>query len=290
MFSPETVFMPFKVNVKKMLYKNFFFISGHWGIWNIVRILEACAFVIYNENNFYRDDMKQDKAYLTAYVARRQKIKLNQKLHDNISLFSRFLPQITQRLVEIGNSSFTTRSILIDSSSGSNEILAENFTRGVKINRNLKQSTALGVETKREFSDLYRDPSEIWQTKEVFPHKRDDIASYSMSIRVPYSDTDRLQHITHAMYSKYYTDCATNAIKAGCYRHFVDDICWYPILEVDMEYLGDAEAGEVIDVHTWQGENPLHLYFEVKRQETVINKAALVMGREKSRRNRHSKL
>lgn len=253
-------------------------------------MFEACRQIVFQQNGFFLNDIKQSKGYVCAYVVRRQRFKLHQKLHDNISLFSHFLPKITNKLVEVGNSSFTAHNELTDNFSGSDEVLAESFTRIVKINMNIKQSTPLAIETKQEFSDLYRHPSEIWQTKEVFPDKRNDITSCLFSIRVPYSDTDRLQHITHVMYSKYYMDCATNAIKTGFYRHFVDDICWYPTLEVDIEYLGDAAAGEVIDILTWQGENALHLYFETKRHGKVINKAVFVMGREKSRKNRHSKM
>ncbi|XP_062589957.1 uncharacterized protein LOC134251572 [Saccostrea cucullata] len=262
--------------------------TGHWGIWNIARMFEACRRTVSHKTNFFLRDTKGTFAF--AYVVRRQTFKLSQKIHDNISLFSRFLPKITYKMVEIGNSSFTVHNELYDDFSGSSEVFAENFTRIVKINWEKKQSTELSREMREELEDIYRSPSEIWQNTTVFPDRTNDIPIYTLSLRVPFSDTDSLQHITHVMYSKYCTDCATNAINAGFYRHFKDDICWYPILEMDIEYLGDAIEGEIIDIHTWQGENPQHLYFETKTKGKIINKAMFVIGLEKSRKNRHSKM
>lgn len=262
--------------------------TGHWGIWNIMRIFEASRHAIAMKNDIFRQIMEGKDHIL---MIRRQKFKLSQRLHDQISLFTRFLPKITYELVEIGNSSFTIHHHLLDNLSGSSEIFAENLTLVVNVDSTAKRPATLIPEVNLNFPDLYHKTSTIWHTKNIFPDGAEKRSSYTMSIRVPYSDIDVIQHMSHSSYCKYYTDCATNAIDAGVYRHFEEDICWYPILEVDIEYRGDVVAGETIEVVTWQGDgSPQQLFFETHLKGKVINKAMFLMGLEKSRKNRHSKI
>ena len=211
-------------------------------------------------------------------------------LHDNVSLFSRFLPKVSQKFLGVGNSSLIVQNCLFDHHSGSSKVFAENITLTVRRDIERKRTVALPSDLKLTLSDIHRKPSDIWPSKSVFPKALQDKPLYTMSICVPYSDTDSFNHLTHAMYGRYYTDCATNAIKAGLYRHFRDDICWYPVLELDIDYTGDVSAGETIEVRTWQGETPQKLYFETQRKGGVINSATFVYGLEQSKKNRISKL
>lgn len=211
-------------------------------------------------------------------------------LHDSVSLFSRFLPKVSQKFLGVGNSSLIVQNCLFDHHSGSSKVFAENITLMVRRDIERKRTVALPSDLKLTLSDIHRKPSDIWPSKSVFPKALQDKPLFTMSICVPYSDTDSVNHLTHAMYGRYYTDCATNAIKAGLYRHFRDDICWYPVLELDIDYTGDVAAGETIEVKTWQGETPQKLYFETQRKGNVINSATFVYGLEQSKKNRISKL
>lgn len=269
-------------------YISIFLILGHWGIWNIMRLFEASKYALTMNTDIFRQTL-ESKDY--TLMTRRQKFKLSQRLHDNISLFTRFLPKVAYELVEIGDSSFTIHQQLLDNLSGSRKIFAECLTREVHVDLKTKQPAALISEVNHRYSDLYRKTSAIWHTKNIFPDDVKKNPSYTMSICVPYSDMDFMQHMSQASYCKYYTDCATNAIDAGVFRHFEHDICWYPILEVDIEYRGGLVAGETIEVQTWQDdENLQHLFFETRLKGNVINKALFVMGLEKSKKNRHSKI
>lgn len=253
-----------------------------------MRIFEASRHAITMKNDIFRLTF-ESKDY--TLMTRRQKFKFGQRFHDNISLFSRFLPKVTYEVVEIGNSTFTIHQQLFDNLSGSSEIFAECLTRVVHVNLKTKQHEALNPEVIDRYSDLYRKTSAIWHVKNIFPDDVKKMPSYTMSVRVPYSDIDFKQHMSHASYCKYYTDCATNAINAGVYRHFEQDICWYPILEVDIEYRDGLAAGEMFEVQTWQDdENLQHLFFETRSKGDVINRASFVMGLEKSKKNRHSKI
>lgn len=253
-----------------------------------MRIFEASRHAITMKNDIFRLTF-ESKDY--TLMTRRQKFKFGQRFHDNISLFSRFLPKVTYELVEIGNSTFTIHQQLFDNLSGSSEIFAECLTRVVHVNLKTKQHEALNPEVIDRYSDLYRKTSAIWHVKNIFSDDVKKMPSYTMSVRVPYSDIDFMQRMSHASYCKYYTDCATNAIDAGVYRHFEQDICWYPILEVDIEYRDGLAAGEMFEVQTWQDdENLQHLFFETRSKGEVINRASFVMGLEKSKKNRHSKI
>lgn len=265
-----------------------FLFLGHWGIWNFMRIIEASRHAITIKNEIFRLTF-ESKDY--TFMTRRQKFKFSQRFHDNISLFSRFLPKVAYELVEIGNSTFTIHQQLFDNLSGSSEIFAECLTRIVHVDLKTKKPVALIPEANHRYSDLYRKTSVIWHDKNIFPDGVEKKPSYTMSVSVPYSDIDFAQRMSHASYCKYYTDCATNAIDAGVFRHFEQDICWYPTLAIDIEYRDGLVAGEMFEVQTWQDdENPQRLFFETRSKGNVINRALFIMGLEKSKKNRHSKI
>lgn len=73
-----------------------------------------------------------------------------------------------------------------------------------------------------------------------------------MFVCVLYSDIDFMQCMFYVLYCKYYIDCVINVIDVGVYCYFEQDICWYLILEVDIEYRDGLVVGEMFEVQIWQ--------------------------------------
>ena len=99
----------------------------------------------------------------------------------------------------------------------------------------------------------------------------DSTRAFTLSTKALPSDTDTNQHINQAAYMKYCMDCASlAAMKGGVLQRFSRDMDYYNVTKFVVEYVGEIEAGDVIDVVCWQDSTDFStLYFHVKNGDKV---------------------
>lgn len=88
---------------------------------------------------------------------------------------------------------------------------------------------------------------------------------------VRYADLDFFFHSNQGSYLLYAFECATRAAAEGFYSRIREDICYYPAKTASGIHLGEAFAGHVLQVVTWEDvSNPMCIYFVMRHKDKDV--------------------
>lgn len=208
-------------------------------------------------------------------------MKLTQKAYS----YNRFLfPRCkgTCSLHHLSSRSYTSKTTLVDIDSNDQQLIGEGYMKLVHVDFKTKKSTPWPEWFTTKYNNDTKDP---FESKDESIQRPDN--AFKSSFKIRYSDLDTNLHVTVAEYIRFCTECATDAALAGFYRHFRSDMTLYPMLEIELVYLGEANQNDTVDVFTWQNENgsPSGVFFEVLKGTKCIVKASSFFGLEKLRPN-----
>jgi len=250
-----------------------------------MKMFEAARLIGLYHNLF---DFKNIDNKNKGFVAIKQLLKLQPEIHQNYSLFNTLKQRYAMDIVEIGRTSFSFVSKLTNDQTG--EFLGELLLKYVLIDRNTRKATPIPLSFAEKYSkhqkknvefsglgikDAPKPPTEVFRMKAIPLH----------------SDTDRNSHVNQSVYIRYCSDCATEAALSGVYRHFSSDMCWYPLLEMNIYHANESLANEELSVETWQDPEDFRIiFFVIKRKDTMLFRASTLFYPEKSKRRRNSRM
>ncbi|KAK3607794.1 hypothetical protein CHS0354_031291 [Potamilus streckersoni] len=97
---------------------------------------------------------------------------------------------------------------------------------------------------------------------------------FTFRLRVYFSDKDTIEHVSQSTYVRWCSDVGSFAAKSGYYRNFREDIGVYPLERLETHYLGEMQAEDIAEVHTWQDITDFReLYFCVTKCSNVVFQA-----------------
>lgn len=79
-------------------------------------------------------------------------------------------------------------------------------------------------------------------------------------------------------------DSATKASNSGYFRHFKNDMCWFNVEKIAINYIGESWADDELVICVWQDEKEeTKIYFSVLKEKKRIMFAEFNFGLEKLR-------
>ncbi|XP_033733253.1 uncharacterized protein LOC117322445 [Pecten maximus] len=187
----------------------------------------------------------------------------------------------------IGQTSYAFTQDLLDPSS--KEQLVHLESKVVNIDPETRRPSKLPSWVTERFSNFEKIDKPILSTRQediIPPHD-----AFKTVTRTRPSDMDSNFHVNFSVFYRFCTDCATEASLAGHYRHFKDDMCWFPVLETKATFLGEAPASVMLDVYSWQDtDHEQRLYFAIYRKNERIFQASFLYSLVKSTQQSISKM
>ncbi|KAK3087845.1 hypothetical protein FSP39_011420 [Pinctada imbricata] len=263
--------------------------TGHWSIWAIAKMFEASRLIPLYHGFLHFQQV--DGAH-HGLVVRKQVLRLNPKLHQNMSIFSNLMMKFNLEVLSLGKTSVTYVSRFTDGESG--ELLAENFVKFVRINRKTRRAA--------EFPSFFQEMYGVMNGKETLPFLDKRIIAgqppqdaYTYKVLVRSSDTDRNRHVNQAMYVKYCMDCATEAAINKYYKNFDSDMCMYTTTKWEIDYIGESGTRDLLEIVTWQSCDDLrHIGFLIRMEQKEIFRASTMFELQKQispvKRNKSARL
>ncbi|XP_069120127.1 uncharacterized protein [Argopecten irradians] len=259
--------------------------TGHWSLWGVMKMFEAARLIgLYNDLFHFRS--MEGKTMGLVVVT--QAVRLSPDLHRDYSLFTTLKQRYVLDIVEVGRRSFSFVSRLTNEETG--QFLGEILLKYVLIDRRTRKSIPLPEAFFEKYSNYTK--KDIKVTKLSIP-PCPDMGKHVFKLKaLPlHSDTDRNNHVNQSVYFRYCIDCATDAALAGSYRHFTSDMCWYPVVEMNVYHANESLVNKELVVNTWQDNDDFRLiFFIIKRKQTVLFKSSILFYPEMSKRRRNSQM
>ncbi|XP_069120103.1 uncharacterized protein [Argopecten irradians] len=256
--------------------------ADRFSIHGINRLLTDC-YIESERLGFFTGKLMEDN--LRAFSVQDNSV-YSPKLHQQTSHSNReFLHRVV--FASIGNSSYAVTQDLFDLSSMEQLVHVE--CKAVNIDPETRRPVSLPSWMKELVSNVGKHDIPIMSSRQEDIVPPSD--AFKTTTRTRPSDMDINFHVNYAVYYKFCTDCATEAALAGHYRHYKDDMCWFPVLETKGSYLGEAPASVVLDVYSWQDPtNVQKIFFAVYLNKKRIFQASFLYGLERSSQQSISKM
>lgn len=199
-----------------------------------------------------------------------QSLKVAPEFHQSIA---QDWPIVMKTAVtELGNTSFTLRSQLLDGDDMSSVVFAERKYRLVSVDMETRKSTALLP----EFRAMHEQYAQKCGDADKFPaFDTPDLATAEHVTTITnvtrHSDMDFEFHTNQGVYFRFSQDCASVAAAEGKLKQFSNDMCFYPIQQADVLHKGESFPGDELLIHSW--EDPvlkMTMNFVIKKQEKEI--------------------
>ncbi|XP_060063175.1 uncharacterized protein LOC132543677 [Ylistrum balloti] len=254
--------------------------TGHLTIVGIIRVL-AESFYEAEEKGFFTAKFGHMRAY-TVQEDIFYSPKLQQKTpRDNVSLLHRVT------FVSLGKTSFSIIQTLIDPLSMEQLVRLE--SKVVSVDSESRRPLKLPEWVNETFSKFPKTDLTIMSTRQEDLIPPPD--AFRTLTRSRPSDMDTNFHVNFAVFYRFCTDCATEASLAGYYRYYKEDMCWYPILETKVTFLGEAPSSVNLDVYSWQETHDVQrFYFAIYLRNKRIFQASFLYSMEKLTQQDLSKL
>lgn len=238
--------------------------TGHWSTWSLLKMFEGSLLLSASLSPILTTATSKDEEYIIL----RQHCKISPQFYEDINIHTHFNPRIMFWCHEVGKTSLNMKVNLL--SLDSDHVYATNIRKAVNFNMKTKKAVpnnTFYLEQAERINSLR--PSFKWLTfpKEL-PTKR-----FTVKKRPLYSDTDYMNHVNNASYVKFCLDCCACAAQAKFYIHFEADFI-YPVLDVDIQYLGESYANDDLEISTWQSTvNISDIYCIIRRKNKIIVKS-----------------
>lgn len=243
-------------------------IVGKWNIWNLSSLMDGAEFQGRRTAKFM--DFHAFNNSNIAFPRIKQVFQINPVAYS-YNFMSNSTLKLTKTLEKTGITSSIIKTDFEDVNTG--VLLASRYVKVVGMNT----STRKPVRNPDWYIDKYsylKDknvPPEL-TVKSVIPKFPNDCFIYQTIVR--HSDLDFNFHTNQSVYLKMCLDCASAASLSGKLVTFSGDMCWYPLLYVDVTYIGESFAGDTLDVCVWQEEiDPSTLKFLVLKNKREITYA-----------------
>jgi len=268
------IFFPKKT--RKLIY-----FVGNLPIQSVNRILLDAQTI--NDNHGFLDHFElcnKPESHLTIFTARETftiNLDVYRKLHDP----SNTIFEIHCNILTIGNTSWLTNNVIRVRTGNTDGILAIKEEKCVLVDKKTRRPTQFPdwfFEKYKKYKDV-AVASDMSQRKGLLTPPTD---AFMASTKTRYSDYDGNFHVNSIVYYQYCLDAATEAAMAGYYRHFIGDMCWYPIAETDVTYLGECLAGDELKILTWQDSDDVRkVYFSLYVKDKNVLQASMVFDKNK---------
>ncbi|XP_071158784.1 uncharacterized protein [Mytilus edulis] len=194
--------------------------------------------------------------------------------------------QITQTLEKVGTTSLIFRTKLKDVNTET--ILVDRYMMVVGMNASSRRPEKHADWFIQKYSGL-KDTEVPLMTKSEIPTP--PFNCFTQTLVVRYSDLDYNYHTNQSVYIKICHDCAAAACNSKKLLPFEGDISLYPILFIDVRYLGETLAEDKLSINVWQDDADLAtLKFVIYKDERKVNYTVMKLDLQKSNSNSQSKL
>ncbi|CAC5382614.1 unnamed protein product [Mytilus coruscus] len=238
--------------------------SGKWTPWNLSTFIDGAEFQAAATRIFM--DSKKWNNENKRFVTLRQAMVINPEVFK-YNYMTRTKLKITRTFEKIGTTSLIFRTKLKDVNTGI--ILVDRYILGVGMNT----STHRPVKHSDWFSQKYfylKHTVVPLMTKSEIPKPPFDCFTQTLVVR--YSDLDFDYHTNQSVYAKFCLDCATAACNNKKLLGFEGDISLYPIVFMDVSFLGETFAGDRLSINVWQDDADLStLKFVIYKDERQVN-------------------
>ena len=168
----------------------------------------------------------------------------------------------------LGNSSFSSITTYIDKETGKQLFLSE---RHIALRERLTNKPWYIQDDVKQKYKKYASKEKTILSK---PPKR-PMETFVYDILVRHSDHDIMFHVNQGTFISFCLECAAEASLSGFYSDFQGDMAWYHVKDASIIYLGEAFAGDLLKVISWEGVDH-SLHFEIHRDSDVIVNCTLV--------------
>ena len=233
-------------------------------VWKIAKHTQ-CGIMISIDRGFNQALQFNDTA---NGFARFQRFEMSPKFYTDASIITPW--SMVVRLSHVGKSSYLLENQTVCQKTG--ELLIKNLILGVRVDMKTRRPAPFpeeGLSSFRNYASSVPPPRFDFPDTQADPER-----CFVASTTALPSDTDVNQHVNHAISLKYCVDCASfAATKGGVLQNFTNDVAYYNLKTFSIEYLGEIQEEDVVDVTCWEDEiKPGVLYFFLKVKNVVIGK------------------
>ena len=199
--------------------------------------------------------VKVDKVFCLSKT-----LNISRKIHQRAWRERYTIPiTIVTELDHIGKTSFSTVNRMYDSDSLEEYAVEKNIY--VFVDGKTRRPKPIPSDWRNQYWKYSRSrkPSAAKMVK-----KTEGSPSFTLDVRVAFSNTDVNGHTNLKFYMRFCSDCAAEACMAGTYKHLKKNLLHYNVKKVDCLFTGESRLGDILTVQTWQDKNnPCVLYFVI---------------------------
>lgn len=222
--------------------------TGKLSIWNISLFMDGGEESVERNGSIYASPKLQSKA--SSFVQLKQVLKVEPSFYS-YDFMSNISFKITKTICKPGSSSLVTVSKMFDKESG--QLLVERVVKFLRIDNNTRRPLQNPAWLLEKYANMEASPSEV--LKNTLPELPKEVIKYRTVIR--YGDMDTNFHTNQSFYIKSCFDCASAASLNKILVHFSGDICWYPVVFLSVDFLGESFPGDEIMIAMWQDKDDI---------------------------------
>lgn len=250
--------------------------TGHWSVWGISLLFQANRSVGMVNSFMMMDNLRTKNV---GHVILKQTLDMSPMLY-RYTYKTHIKLRFIMRLKEVGNSSVIFDTSLFDGDTDT--LLGRNLLKFVQIDHTTRRPLPFPDWFQEKFSHLPFTGTITEMNKSVLPETPETCFRWKVIIR--YSDLDKNFHSNQASYIKLCMDCATKALVAGYLRHYKDDMCWYNVEQISINYIGESFVDDELVICVWQDQEQVSkVFFSVLRKNKRIMFAEFKFGLEQLR-------
>jgi acyl-CoA thioesterase FadM len=146
------------------------------------------------------------------------------------------------------------------------EVFATNTNQVVTVSKETRQPTPLADWWKAKYASAVVEDKRLIVPMINVPDK-----THVYQMKVPWSDIDGYKHTNYISYIQYCFEASMDAVVAGFYSKFKDDMLLYHVKEMEVAYKGETKAGDELQVATWENkEDPFKLHFDIRKAGSTV--------------------
>ncbi|CAH1263552.1 Hypp2956, partial [Branchiostoma lanceolatum] len=196
-------------------------------------------------------------------------LEFSRSFHDQV--FPGCSLPYSMRICKIGKTSIVFKQQIFDTSG--KQVIAEDYKHCVSASSKTRRSEPWAAWLAQRYPDLCDAPPVA--TVEPFGPIAVE-PSFVYTMKVAPSDTELYRHVGNYQYVRYCCDCVSFGAEKGAYSIITGDMAQYKIKRVGTLHKGEARAGDVLTVSSWEDpEHPDLIKFQIRKGEYNIAQCTL---------------
>ncbi|XP_030829214.1 uncharacterized protein LOC100892957 [Strongylocentrotus purpuratus] len=230
-------------------------------VWRLVKHFEFSRAMIVRLS--LRRDFQIDSGL--SFFLSYQTLEISPDFYDRADVSFPWCMKI--KISYVGKTSFWFNAATCCQKTG--KILAQNFCQAVRVSLASRRPIELPAKGADKYiASTSKNPPQRFTFPQITPRREQ---SFTYTTKALPSDTDSNIHVNQSVCFRYCHDGASlAALQGNIFSKFSQDFAYYNVKTFSVEYVGEMNAGDDIDVQCWEDDkNQCVLYFIISVRDKV---------------------